>query len=127
MGFSITSPGLDQLERVFGKADLGKIVYLAANDVAHGGLIDGMHAAAKAGGASDDLLSDIGSYLEDGEVRVGVASSSPNAAEAFELEYGSAVGAPVGWMRGTLARGKHSYSDAFGTALAARLFSEAGQ
>ncbi len=105
MGFSVSSPGIQQLQRRWASTDVTKAARHSANHVALDHLVPHLHAAAKASGASADMLSDIGVFPEaDGSVSVGVPSGGATSQEALDLEYGTAVGAPKGWMRATIAQ-----------------------
>lgn len=121
MGLSITSPEFAAFEAKLKALDLGRIVYAAAEQAAHDAVITDLERAARVAGASPELRSDIGFYQEDGDVRVGVPAGGPSSQEAFDLEYGTAVGAPSGWMRASFARQQREYDDAFGDALTAKL------
>jgi hypothetical protein len=103
VGFSIESPGFKDFARKLGKVDLGKVAHDATEAFAHEHLIPDLEDAARAAGASRALRDDIGFYHEDGDVFVGIPSDAPTHQEAVDLEYGTAVGAPSGWMRSVFA------------------------
>jgi hypothetical protein len=119
MGFSISSPELQAFAKR--KVDLGKLIWDAAGEAAHGSLLADLDAAAKAAGMSDETRSDIGLYLDRGEAVVGVLTGL-SAREAYDLEWGTLVGAPKGWMRATLARNQKHYNEEFSAALARRIW-----
>lgn len=120
MGFSISSPELQAFEAA--KSDLGDLIWQAAEEVAHGQMISDLEQAAEQAGLGADARSDIGLYIDEGEAVVGIPSGS-SSREAFDLEFGTAVGAPKGWMRATLARHQLDYDEQFSVALSRRIWS----
>lgn len=120
MGFSISSPDLEQFQRCLERNDPAKVLWRAASTVSLERIVDDLSDAARAAGASQDLISDIGVYLDNGRVVVGVPGG-PTGKEARNLEYGTAVGAPRGWLRATFAQHQQEYNAAFGDALTAEM------
>lgn len=120
MGFSLSLPVTQHFEA--NQTTVEQAYIRAVNRFALDTLIPDLVAAARTVGASPDLRADIGLYGEHGALEAGIPADSPSAREAYALEYGTAVGAPKGWMRGTLARGQARYDRAFSNELTQELF-----
>lgn len=103
------------------KVDLGRALARAANDVAEGGLLRKLQEAASEAGCSYEMVDEICLFMDDGDVRVGVPKDSPAAQEAFDLEWGTAVGAPRGWLRSSVAVSKRDFTNLYSAALNHRL------
>lgn len=125
MGLSMEWPAAQAFEAA--KADIGKAWGAAAAEVGMAVAAD-MVARASAAGASGSLLNAIDVYQEGGEVVVGVGSAAGEdmIAEATDLEYGTAVGAPTGWLRASVLTKQAHYDDLFSLALNRRLFGALG-
>ncbi len=118
MGFSISCPALQDLERAYGQPDdFAKGLRARAREIAleHA---DHLHATAKEAGASPGMLSDIGVFDEpDGGVLLGVPPGGPASQEAFGLEYGTPLAAPKGWARAHWATHKRAIERALAEAV----------
>lgn len=122
MGFSISSPELQAFVKA--KPDLGVHMALAAEEVAHHSIIADLELAAEQAGMGSEARSDIGMYIDEGHAVVGIPDG-PSAEEAHDLEWGTLIGAPKGWLRGTMARNQDHYDEHFSAVLSRRIWGAA--
>lgn len=102
MGFSITSPDLESLADRMDTADPVTAYHRAAASV--GTELEGHLAAAyREADASDELIDALGTYIHpNGTAYTGIPASSPHAALAHELEYGTPLIPPAAPVRTTM-------------------------
>jgi hypothetical protein len=103
MSFSISSPDLEVLASRMEHADPVNAYHAAATEVGEE-LEKDIAAAFRGAGAEDDLIDAVGTYIhKDGTAYVGIPGSSPHAATAHDIEYGTPTIPPRAPVRNAAA------------------------